>query len=266
MALTRSRLFHRRTMKWPCLDSARTTTPPQQTSNPCSALNVCIVPCKVRYTVTSEGLFCDLTCTQRRGASNPSEPRPARMSTPPSAPGGEIFVSHPSACSTASTSRASTGRRGGATGHVERIDRCRRPGFDVRRVVRRGLVQGEIQKRPDAQRVGSAPRDRPFRVQPFEVAEQQQPEIAARRQTRPADPRPRRTTRTVPPRTHRTLCLVEHPIQPLVKRVPGALRQIHRGYPHCRLPRSTAACPHRHARQSSRSHVDRSACPRVRSS
>ena len=101
-------------------------------------------------------------------------------------------------------------------------------GFDVnqatgarqRRVVRRGLVQGDVQKRPDAQRIGGAPRDCPFRVQPFKVAEQQQPEIPARRQTRSTDPV--RVER-------RALCLherieprlVEHPIQPLVKRCPA---------------------------------------------
>ena len=123
-------------------------------------------------------------------------------------------------------------------------------GARQRRVVRRGLVQGDIQKCPDAQRIGGAPRDCPFRVQPFKVAEQQQPEIAARRQTRPTDPV--RVER-------RALCLharieprlVEHPIQPLVKRVPSALRQIRRGHPHRRLPRSAAACPHRHTRQCS---------------
>ena len=123
-------------------------------------------------------------------------------------------------------------------------------GARQRRVVRRGLVEGDVQKCPDAQRIGGAPRDCPFRVQPFEVAEQQQPDIPARRQTRPADPV--RVER-------RALCLherieprlVEHPIQPLVKRVPSALRQIRRGHPHCRLLRSAASCPHRHARQCS---------------
>ena len=82
-------------------------------------------------------------------------------------------------------------------------------------------------------------------------------EIPARRDS--ADrPRPRRTTRTVPPRTRRTgRCVVEHSIQPLVKRVPSTLRQIRR-HPHRRLPRSTAACPHRHARRvdTETDHVD----------
>ena len=62
------------TIEGRCLDCQQFT--PQQTSNPCSAVNVCIVPCKVRSPYV--GRTCDLTCTQRRGASNPSEPRPAR--------------------------------------------------------------------------------------------------------------------------------------------------------------------------------------------
>ena len=32
--------------------------------------------------VTSAGLFCDFACTHGRGSSSPSEPRPAKMSTP----------------------------------------------------------------------------------------------------------------------------------------------------------------------------------------
>ena len=60
------------------------------------------------------------------------------------------------------------------------------------------------------------------RVQALKVDEQQQPEIAARRQTRPTDPvrverRALRLHERIKPR------VVEHPIQPLVKRVPSAL-------------------------------------------
>ena len=114
-------------------------------------------------------------------------------------------------------------------------------------VVGRGLVQREVQKLADAQRVGGAPRDRPFRVQAFEVAEQQQPEIAARRQTRPADPvgverRALRFDEGIEAR------LVERAIQALVKRVPGAFRQICGGHPHRRLARPAPSFAHRHAR------------------
>ena len=45
------------------------------------------------------------------------------------------------------------------------------------------------QERPQAQRIGRPPRDRPFRVQTFEILDEQQPELAARRQARPPHPR-----------------------------------------------------------------------------
>ena len=57
-----------------------------------------------------------------------------------------------------------------------------------RRVVRRRFVQRHVEELPQAQRIGGPPRNRPFRVQPLEVAEQQHPEVATRRQTRPTDP------------------------------------------------------------------------------
>jgi hypothetical protein len=55
------------------------------------------------------------------------------------------------------------------------------------RMVWRRLVQREVQELPDAQRIGRAPRDGPLRVHAFKIAEQQQSEIAPRRQTRPPD-------------------------------------------------------------------------------
>ena len=42
------------------------------------------------------------------------------------------------------------------------------------RMVRRHLVQREVQELPDAQRIGRAPRDGPLRVQALKIAEQQQ--------------------------------------------------------------------------------------------
>ena len=42
------------------------------------------------------------------------------------------------------------------------------------RMVRRHLVQREVQALPDAQRIGRAPRDGPLRVQALKIAEQQQ--------------------------------------------------------------------------------------------
>ena len=128
-----------------------------------------------------------------------------------------------------------------------RLDVNQPPGARQRRMVRRRLVQLEVQKRPNAQRVGGAPGNRPFRIQAFKVAEQQQPEVAAGGQAWPADPVDIERgalgfdegvkARVVP-----------HTIQPLVKRVPRALRQVGAGDPHRLLPRSTATFAHGHAR------------------
>ena len=119
-----------------------------------------------------------------------------------------------------------------------------------RRVVRRRLVQVEVQELADAQRVGGPPRDRALRVQPFEVAEQQQSEVAARCQTRAADPvgvelRALRLDESI------ELRVVEHPIQALVERMPRALRQVGGGDPHRFLSRPAAAFAHGHTRECS---------------
>ena len=49
-------------------------------------------------------------------------------------------------------------------------------------MIRRRLVQLEPQETPHAQRIGRPPRDPALRVEPFEVPEQQQAEIATRGQ------------------------------------------------------------------------------------
>ena len=56
-----------------------------------------------------------------------------------------------------------------------------------RRLIRGRFVQPDVQELPQAQRIGCAPRHRPFRLQAFEVAEQQHPEVATRRERGPAD-------------------------------------------------------------------------------
>ena len=103
-----------------------------------------------------------------------------------------------------------------------------------RRMVRRRLVQREVQEVPDTQRVRRTPRDRALRVQSLEVAEQQQPKVATRCQTRAThivgiEFRALPLGEGVEPR------LVEHAIQPLIKGMPGALREIRRRDPHGRL-------------------------------
>ncbi len=90
-----------------------------------------------------------------------------------------------------------------------------------RRMVRRGLVQLQVQKLPNTQRVGGALGDRALRVQAFEVAQQQQPEIPPRRQTRATDVVGiERGALRVNERVDAPV--VEHAVQPLVEGMPGA--------------------------------------------
>ena len=54
-------------------------------------------------------------------------------------------------------------------------------------MLRRDLVQAQAQKVTQGERVGGALRDPALRVDALEVANQQQPEVRARRQTRAAE-------------------------------------------------------------------------------
>jgi hypothetical protein len=65
------------------------------------------------------------------------------------------------------------------------IDQAARP--RNRRMIRRRLGQHQPEKLPQRKGISCAPRDRTLSVQAFEVADQQQPKVAARRQARPAD-------------------------------------------------------------------------------
>jgi hypothetical protein len=56
-------------------------------------------------------------------------------------------------------------------------------------VIGRGLVQPQPQETADRERIGRAPGDAAFRIEALEVADQQQPEVAPRRQARPTHDR-----------------------------------------------------------------------------
>ena len=106
-----------------------------------------------------------------------------------------------------------------------------------------GLSLLQRQEPPRAQRIGRAPRHRPFRLEAFDVADHQHPEVAARRQRRSADPigvelRALLLDEGVEAR------LVEHAAQ--AERVARRLRQVRVGHPHRRLPRTSAAFAYRH--------------------
>ena len=109
-------------------------------------------------------------------------------------------------------------------------------------MVGRCLVQLAIQEVADTQRVGGPPGDGPFRVQAFKVPEQQQPEVPPRRQTRAPDPVGIKR-RALGFNEGVKACVVQQAIQPLVKRVPRALRQIGACDPHRFLPRTMGGCP-----------------------
>ena len=68
-----------------------------------------------------------------------------------------------------------------------RLDVAPPPRPRDREVVGRNVVQRDVQELPQAQRIGRSPRHRPFRLQAFEVAEQQHSKVAARRQRRTPD-------------------------------------------------------------------------------
>ena len=56
-------------------------------------------------------------------------------------------------------------------------------------MIRCRLLEAQSQKAPDRQRIRRAPRDAPLRIDPFEISDQQQPEVATRRQARAAQHR-----------------------------------------------------------------------------
>ena len=112
-------------------------------------------------------------------------------------------------------------------------------------MVGRSLLQLQTQKRANTQRVGRAPRDRSLGVQAFKVAEQQQPDVSAGRETRPSDDR-RIERRARPFDEHIETGLVEHPVQSRVKRMRGAAWQVLRRDPHRRLTCTSFTFAHRH--------------------
>lgn len=116
-----------------------------------------------------------------------------------------------------------------------------------RRMIRWRLLQFQSQKRPHAQRVRRAPGNPPFRFDLFKVPQHQQSEIASRRQTRTS------LGRCVEWRTLLFNVVVEpvllqDPIQPCVKRMRGASRQILCGNPHRRMTIFSFPFTHGHAR------------------
>ena len=128
-----------------------------------------------------------------------------------------------------------------------RLDRKQPPRPRDRRMVRRRRRRSQVQKRTQAQRIGRPPRDRPFRIQPLEVPEKQQPEVASRRQTRPSHRRVEPRAQSLHERVEASRA--QNPVQSLVEGMPRVPRQIRRRHPHRLLRPVLTSRTHRHARQ-----------------
>ena len=119
-----------------------------------------------------------------------------------------------------------------------------------RRVVGHVLIQPHTQEPADGERVGCPPCDPALRIQAFEVADQQQPEVDPRRQARPSHRRRvERAARLLHERIEARV--VQEDIQPLVERVRRRARQLGHRDPQALLSAPFASRAHRHGRQCS---------------
>ena len=115
-----------------------------------------------------------------------------------------------------------------------------------RRVLGRRLVQSQAHEATEGQRIRRAPRDPALGIDPFEVPDQQQSEIGARRQARsPARRRVEPGALGLDEVVERVV--IEDAIQPLVERVPAGRRQVTRRNPQPRRAPAVLAPTHGHA-------------------
>jgi hypothetical protein len=127
------------------------------------------------------------------------------------------------------------------------IDQATGPGN--RRMIGRRLRQHRPEKLAQGKRIGCAPRNRALGVQAFEIADQQQPEVAARWQAGSALDSVEPLAQTLDEAVE--VVLVEHLIQSRVERESGTARQVLSRHPHRRLLRVPLSFAHRHRRQCS---------------
>ena len=128
--------------------------------------------------------------------------------------------------------------------HVDQTPRARQ-----RRVVRRRLGHVQIQESPQAQRIRDPPRNPPLRRQTLEVADEQQPEIPPRTQTRAAQPR-RIEHRAQPLHKGIEPGLLQDLVQPFKKGMSRARRKVRCGHPHRRRLSRRRLLAHCHAAKS----------------
>ena len=124
------------------------------------------------------------------------------------------------------------------------IDQPTRP--RNRRVLRWRLIEAEAEKAAERQRVGRTPRDAALRVDTLEVADQQQTEIRAGRQTGSA-PRRRIERRTLRFDELVEPVRIEDLIQSLIERMAARRRQFIRRNPQSRRPCAVLPTTHGHS-------------------
>jgi len=127
-----------------------------------------------------------------------------------------------------------------------RFNRNESPSPGNRRVVRWWFGQPQAQKVAQRQRIRRAPGDATLRIDAFEVPDQQQPEIDARRQARPPH---RLGVKAGALRLDEIveIMLTQQLIQTSIKRMARSRRQVRAGDPHRWLP-IPFAFAHRHGR------------------
>jgi hypothetical protein len=113
-------------------------------------------------------------------------------------------------------------------------------------VIGRRLGQHQPKKLPERKRICRTPRNRALGVQAFEIANEQQAEVAARRQPRSALVRIELGAQLLDEAVE--VVLVKNQIQARVERMRGTPRQVLSGDPHRRLLRVSLSFAHRHAR------------------
>src|SRR5437867_3823850 len=115
-----------------------------------------------------------------------------------------------------------------------RLDVDQAAGARDRRMIGRRLVEAQAQKVAYRQRVRCPPGDPALRVEPFEIADQQQAEVPARREAGPSHHR-RIERPTVLLNEAVEACSLEDLVQAHVERVPRRHRELGRGDPQRRL-------------------------------
>ncbi len=109
-------------------------------------------------------------------------------------------------------------------------------------MLRHRLLEPQTKEAAQGQGIGAPPRDPAFRIDALEVADQQQPEVGAGRQTRPPDrDGVERGALRLDERVE--VVRVEDLVQSLIERMPAGARQVVRRDPQVRRACAVFASP-----------------------